>query len=186
MLLQNYYDTLQMPAVAKQTVKSLDGVIRMDAINPKTLLSKYAPKVSAYLNDKNKLLASLNPFVIIAVGVICVGMVVAVISVIATKAKERLPAFLIRAIDKLKAIFLFNLIIVSLQTSYLNLCISTYQILLKSIKSYIELNKSKERILAEGGQIISIKQLATDQIGMIALFFGLILVLVFVIRLLTK
>ena len=86
----------------------------MDAINPKTLLDKNAPKVSAYLNDQNKLLASLNPFVIIAVGVICVGMVVAVISVIATKAKERLPAFLIRAIDKLKAIFLFNLIIVSL------------------------------------------------------------------------
>ena len=103
-----------MPAVAKQTVKSLDGVIRMDAINPKALLAKYAPKVSAYLNDPNKLLASLNPFVIIAVGVICVGMVIAVISVIATKAKERLPAFLIRAIDKLKAIFLFNLIIVSL------------------------------------------------------------------------
>ena len=86
----------------------------MDAINPKDLLAKYAPKVSAYLNDPNKLLASLNPFVIIAVGVICVGMVVAVISVIATKAKERLPAFFIRAIDKLKAIFLFNLIIVSL------------------------------------------------------------------------
>jgi hypothetical protein len=40
-----------MPALAKQTVKSLDGVIRMDAINPKDLLAKYAPKVSAYLND---------------------------------------------------------------------------------------------------------------------------------------
>jgi hypothetical protein len=40
-----------MPAVAKQTVKSLDGVIRMDAITPKTLLSKYAPKLSAYIND---------------------------------------------------------------------------------------------------------------------------------------
>ena len=33
---------------------------------------------------------------------------------------------------------------------------------------------------------ISIRQFATDQIGMIALFFGLIFVLVFVIRLLTK
>jgi hypothetical protein len=40
-----------MPAVAKQSVKSLDGVIKMDAINPKNLLAKYAPKVSAYLND---------------------------------------------------------------------------------------------------------------------------------------
>ena len=115
-----------MPAVAKQTVKSLDGVIRMDAINPKTLLAKYAPKVSAYLNDQNKLLASLNTLVMIAVGVLCVGAVVAVISVLATKARERLPAFIIRAIDKLKAIFFFNLIIMSLQTSYLNLCISTY------------------------------------------------------------
>ena len=86
----------------------------MDAINPKTLLVKYAPKVSAYFNDPNKLLASLNPLVMIAVGVLCVGMIVTVISVLATKAKERLPAFFIRAIDKLKAIFLFNLIIVSL------------------------------------------------------------------------
>ena len=146
-----------MPAVAKQTVKSLDGVIRMDAINPKDLLDKYAPKLSAYLNDPTKFLASLNPLVMIAVGVICIGMVVAVVSVLVTKAKERLPAFLIRAIEKLKAIFLFNLIIVSLKTSYLNLCISTCQILLKSIKSYIELRKPKERILADEEKSISIK-----------------------------
>ena len=87
-----------MPALAKQAVKSLDGVIRMDAINPKDLLGKYAPKVSAYLNDKKRLLASLNPMVMIAVGLICVGMVVAAISLLATKAKERLPAFVIKAI----------------------------------------------------------------------------------------
>ena len=114
MLLQNYYDTLMMPAVAKQTVKCLDGVVKMDAINPKNLLAKYAPKVFAYLNDPKKLLASLNPLVMIAVGVLCVGALVAVISVLATKVKERLPAFLTRAIAKLKTIFLFNLIIVSL------------------------------------------------------------------------
>ena len=114
LLLQNYYDNINMPAVAKQTVKSLDGVIRMDALNPKTLLAKYAPKVSAYLNDPSKLLASLNPLVMIAVGIICVGAVVTVISVLATKAKERLPEFFIRAIDKLKALFLFNMIIMSL------------------------------------------------------------------------
>jgi hypothetical protein len=76
--------------------------------------------------------------VMIAVGVICFGLVVTVISVIATKAKERLPAFIIRSIDKLKAIFLFNSIIVSIQTSYLNLCISTCQILLKSANNYIK------------------------------------------------
>jgi hypothetical protein len=74
----------------------------MDAVNPKDLLAKYAPKVSAYLNDQKKLLASLNPLVMIAVGVIFVGCVVAVVSVLATKAKERLPAFLIKSIEKLK------------------------------------------------------------------------------------
>ena len=86
----------------------------MDAINPKDLLAKYAPKVSAYFNDPKKLLASLNPLVLIAVGLLCVGAVVALISFLATKAKERLAAFFMKAIDKLKAIFLFNLIIVSL------------------------------------------------------------------------
>ena len=41
-------------------------------------------------------------------------------------------------------------------------------------------------MLSDEEKSISIRQLATDQIGMIALFFGLIFVLVFVIRLLTK
>jgi hypothetical protein len=40
--------------------------------------------------------------VMIAVGIICLGMVVAVISVLATKAKERLPVFVIKAIEKMK------------------------------------------------------------------------------------
>ena len=54
------------------------------------------------------------------------GAVVAVISVFTTKLKNRLPERLVKTIDNLKARFMFNVFIASLQTSYLNLWISTH------------------------------------------------------------
>ena len=98
----------------------------MEALNPKTLANKYSPKLAAYLNDPKTLVSSLNPLVMIAIGVVTLSMIVGLFSLCSTKLKDKLPARLIKIIEKIKSFFIFNVIISSLQTSYLDLWISTY------------------------------------------------------------
>ncbi len=57
---------------------------------------------------------SLSPLVIIVVGVIITGIIVSLIAVFATKLKDRLPDYLIKITDKIKALFVFGLLISSL------------------------------------------------------------------------
>ena len=59
-VLMNEYNTISMPAIAKQTIKSLDGVLKLDAINPKQLAEKYSPRVAAYMSDPKRLIGYLN------------------------------------------------------------------------------------------------------------------------------
>ena len=66
------------------------------------------------------------------------GAVVAVISVFTTKLKNRLPERLVKTIDNMKARFMFNLLIASLQTGYLNLWISTNIKIKQTIKDFIQ------------------------------------------------
>jgi hypothetical protein len=48
------------------------------------------------------------------VGVIITGIIVSLIAVFATKLKDRLPDYLIKITDKIKALFVFGLLISSL------------------------------------------------------------------------
>jgi hypothetical protein len=114
-----------MPANAKQNIQTLDDVIKLNALNPRKLAEKYSPKLFAYMQNPKKLANSLNPLVIIAICFIVTGAIVAFIAVCATKLKEKLPNRLIKMIERVKSLFVFGLLISSLQTGYLNMWIST-------------------------------------------------------------
>ena len=136
-VLMNEYNTISMPAIAKQTIQNLAGILTLDAINPKQLAGKYNPNLAAYMSDPKRLISSLNPLLLIVIGVIVLGALIAVISVCTTKLKNRLPERFVKAIDRIKAQFMYNILISSLQTGYLNLWISTNLKVLQNIKDYI-------------------------------------------------
>jgi hypothetical protein len=45
------YESIQMPAIAKNTLQNINGVIILDALNPKKLLQRFVPKAYAYLSN---------------------------------------------------------------------------------------------------------------------------------------
>ncbi len=67
-----------------------------------------------------------------------IGAGVAVVSFCTTKLKNRLPERLVKIIDMIKAKFMFNLLISSLQTGYLNLWISANIKIKQNFKDYIK------------------------------------------------
>ena len=109
----------------------------MDALDPKKLMEKFAPKMHAYFEDPSKLVGNLNPLVLIAFGVILLGAVVFLAALFTTKYKHKVPAVVLKLVDKMKTLLLFNMIILSLQTSYLDLWISTYKLLQNNVYDYL-------------------------------------------------
>ena len=95
-------------------------------------------KLVAIMEDPKRLISSLNPLLLIVISVISFGALIAVISVCTTKLKNRLPERLVKTIDNMKARFMFNLLIASLQTGYLNLWISTNIKIKQTIKDFIQ------------------------------------------------
>ena len=185
-VLMNEYNTISMPAIAKQTIKSLDGVLKLDAINPKQLAEKYSPRVAAYMSDPKRLISSLNPLLLIVICVIVMGAVVAVVSVCTTKLKNRLPERIIKVIDRIKAKFMFNILISSLQTGYLNLWISTNLKIFQNIKDYRIFAIQKSHRTLSDEEPMHARTFVTNTLMTICLASGLIASLVLIIRLIKR
>jgi hypothetical protein len=90
------------------------------------------------MEDPKRLISSKNPLLLIVISVIGTGAGVVVVSFCTTKLKNRLPEKLVKTIDMIKAKFMFNLLISSLQTGYLNLWISTNMKIKQNFKDYIQ------------------------------------------------
>ena len=45
----NSYNQISMPAVAKQMIQTLDGIMKLDALNPRKMAEKYSPRLYAYI-----------------------------------------------------------------------------------------------------------------------------------------
>ena len=85
-ILMNQYATISMPAIAKETIKGIEGIIQLSAFDIKKLAEKLKNKnLIAYLEDPKRFISSLNPLLMIVIGVICLGAVVAVVSFLTTK-----------------------------------------------------------------------------------------------------
>jgi hypothetical protein len=99
--------------------------MKLSALDVKILAAKLGnEKIVAYIEDPKRLINSFNPLLLIVISVIGLGAVVTVFSVCINKWKNQLPERFVKIIDKIKAQFIFNLLISSLQVGYLNLWIS--------------------------------------------------------------
>ena len=159
--------------------------MKLDALNPRKLAEKYSPKLYAYMQNPKKWLSSLNPLVTITIGVIFAGAFVAGIGVCATKLKEKLPDRLIKMINKVKTLFVFGLLISSLQTGYLNMWISTNLGILQNILDYKEFVSSKKhRKLLE--EPLKLKALVKNSLISVCLVIGLTTPLALIIRMIKR
>lgn len=83
-----------MPATADNTIKTVRGIITMEALNPKSLIEQFWPSAAEQLKDPKNFVSNLNPLVLGAIGVGLVGATVAAISFLVVKMKAN-PAGLV-------------------------------------------------------------------------------------------
>ena len=142
------------------------------------------------MEDPKRLISSLNPLLLIVISVISFGALIAVISVCTTKLKNRLPERLVKTIDNLKARFMFNVFIASLQTSYQNLWISAHIKIKQTIKDFIQFTgeQTHRKLSEEEPETEPIQKitLAMNTLLSICLASGLIAALVLITRLIKR
>jgi len=142
------YEAILIPAVTKETVKSIKGIITIDVLNPKVLLKRFWPSAAASLSDSSKFVGNLNPQVLIAIGVLAAGAIIGGVTLVLKKAQADPNGSLNKWITKLKGFLFFNPIIVSFQSSYLNLWISTGRQIQSNIAGY-KLRSQSTRMLQD-------------------------------------
>ena len=107
------YEHLQQPAIAKETIRNIKGIITMDALNPQKLLEMFWPSAADYMKDPKNLLANMNPIVLAAIGVGAVGAVTGTASYVIFKLKTSPDSRVSRLVAKVKSLLFFNPLIAS-------------------------------------------------------------------------
>ena len=79
------YEAISMPATSNQMIKTIRGIITMEALDPKTLLERFWPAAAEYLKNPKNFIGNLNPIVLIAIAVGVVGVAVGGVSLIIKK-----------------------------------------------------------------------------------------------------
>jgi hypothetical protein len=130
------YEQLQRPAMAKETINNIKGIITMEALNPQSLFEKFWPKAAEYMKNPANFISNINPIVLGAIGVVAVGSVVGAASYIIVKLKTSPDSRLSRVVTKVKDFLFFNTLIASVQVSYLTIGISTGKLLKTNISGY--------------------------------------------------
>jgi hypothetical protein len=114
-----------MPAIALNTLKNINGVIILDALNPKKLFQRFLPKAYEYLSNPNNFMSKLDPIVLLGVGLVAVGIFIGAVSIVLIKLKQNPDGKLMKTVFKVKAALLYNPMIASIQTSYLGLTVTS-------------------------------------------------------------
>ena len=130
------YETMVMPATCEQITKSIRGVLTIDALDPVKLIQKTKPALASKLLDPNSFFGNINPLVLGAIAVIAAGTLVAAGHFIVKKVTQSQDSRVKKAVEYLKNLLMYNSIIVSLQTSYLQLWITTSRLLKNNIHGY--------------------------------------------------
>lgn len=96
------------------------------------------------MKDPQNLIASANPIVLFAVGVVAVGSIVGLSGYVIFKLKTSPDSIASRLFQKAQSYLLYNPLIASVQVSYLTLAISTGRLFETNIAAYRSRNANRQ------------------------------------------